>query len=136
MKLDKPFLILIAVALIGLIAGAVIFLRPTESAAVAFGRITPAVYQEQFADGTAHLLLDVRTPEEFAGGHIPGAVNIAVQELAQRLDELPGDQPIVIYCRSGNRSAQAAQILAGAGYTKVYDLGGIIDWSAQGYPVQ
>lgn len=99
--------------------------------------ISPADYQSQFvSSGSAHLLIDVRTPEEFGTGHIEGAVNIPVESLASRLNEVPSGQPIVVYCRSGNRSAQASNILAQAGYSTVYDLGGIIDWTAQGYPIQ
>ncbi len=99
-------------------------------------KITPADYQAQFGAGADHLLLDVRTPEEFNSGHIPGAVNISVDQLAQRLSEVPQDKPVVLYCRSGNRSNQAAQILDQAGYTQIYDLGGIITWQQQGYPVE
>lgn len=99
--------------------------------------ITAAEYVESFIEGHApHLLLDVRLPDEFASGHIAGSINIPVQVLAQRLEELPRDRPIVIYCRSGNRSAQAARILAEVGFTDLYDLGGIIDWTAAGYPIQ
>jgi len=97
-------------------------------------RISPAEYMAQFA-GTPHFLLDVRTPEEFAGGHLDGAANINVQELQSRLSEIPRDQPVVLYCRSGNRSAQAAQMLQAAGFTGVYDLGGIIAWEQAGLPV-
>ncbi|HAJ38754.1 MAG TPA: rhodanese-like domain-containing protein [Chloroflexi bacterium] len=99
-------------------------------------KITPADYQAQFGAGVDHLLLDVRTPEEFNSGHIPGAVNISVDQLAQRLSEVPQDKPVVLYCRSGNRSNQAAQILDRAGYTQIYDLGGIVTWQQQGYPVE
>lgn len=99
-------------------------------------KITPAEYQARFGAHADHILIDVRTPEEFASGHIPGAVNISVDELAQRLNEIPQDKPVVLYCRSGNRSNQAAQILERAGYTQIYDLGGIITWVQQGYPVQ
>ena len=100
-------------------------------------KITPADYQQKFGEGSAaHTLVDVRTPEEFAGGHIAGSANINVEELSQRLSEVPKDKPVVLYCRSGNRSAKAAQILAEAGYTEVYDLGGIQTWTEQGYPVQ
>ena len=99
--------------------------------------ISPSGYQETFqATERDHTLLDVRTAAEFNGGHIPGAANISVEMLAQNLDEVPRDKPVVVYCRSGNRSAQAAQILDEAGYTNVYDLGGIITWAQQGYPVQ
>jgi len=63
-------------------------------------------------------------------------VNISVDQLAQRLSEIPKDKPVVLYCRSGNRSNQAAQILERAGYSQIYDLGGIITWAQQGYPIQ
>lgn len=113
-----------------------------SSAAVAAGlpssgRIKPQQYQAEFAEaGNPHVLIDVRTPQEFNSGYIEGAVNIPVQELAQRLDEIAQDQPVVLYCRSGNRSSNAARMLANAGYDQVYDLGGVIDWQAQGYPLQ
>lgn len=100
------------------------------------GLISPAEYVESF-NTDDHFLLDVRTAEEFASGHIEGAVNIPVQILASYLDEVPQDQPVVIYCRSGNRSAQAASILRGAGYSDVYDIdGGVIAWSNQNRPLQ
>lgn len=99
-------------------------------------KIAPADYQAQFGANADHILIDVRTPEEFASGHIPGAVNIAVDELAQRLNEVPQDIPVVLYCRSGNRSGQAAQLLDRAGYAQIYDLGGIATWAQQGYPVE
>ncbi len=76
------------------------------------------------------LLLDVRTPQEFQGGHLDGAVNVPVQELEAKLATLPAkmDQPIVVYCRSGHRSANAAELLKKAGYTKVQDLGAMSNW--------
>jgi rhodanese-related sulfurtransferase len=74
-------------------------------------------------------LVDVRTPAEFAAGHIPGAVNIPVQELERRMRELePKDRPIVLYCRSGNRSGRAARMLKSAGYTNIHDLGPMSRW--------
>ena len=99
------------------------------------GRIDAAEYNRQFSDDSDHLLIDVRTPGEYESGHIPGAINISVQTLPDRLDEISRDQPIVVYCRSGNRSATAAEILVDAGYSPVYDLGGIQDWVSAGYPV-
>lgn len=99
--------------------------------------ISPLEYEEQFiAAGAQHQLIDVRTPEEFAGGHIAGAVNIPLQELSQRLGEISTEQPVVLYCRSGNRSAQAAQLLAKAGYPQIYDLGGIIAWQQAGFSIE
>jgi rhodanese-related sulfurtransferase len=97
-------------------------------------RIDPQTYVAQFED-TPHFLLDVRTPQEFAGGHLEGAANIAVETLQANLDAIPRDQPIVLYCRSGNRSAQAASILDAAGFTNIYDLGGIVAWQQAGLPV-
>ncbi len=75
------------------------------------------------------LLLDVRTRDEYAGSHIPGAVNIPVQELESRLKELtPKSRAVVVYCRSGMRSASAAAVLKREGYAEVYDLGGMGNW--------
>ena len=84
----------------------------------------------------AHLLIDVRTPQEYAEGHIAGSVNIPVQVLEGALSQLPMDVPIVVYCRSGNRSGQAAQILAKNKFTSVYDLGAISAWTQAGYPLE
>jgi len=76
--------------------------------------------------GAGALLLDVRTPEEFARGHLPGARNVPVQVLESRLAEV-GDPaaPVVVYCRSGARSARAKAILQGHGFNAVSDLGGM-----------
>jgi len=74
-------------------------------------------------------LLDVRTPEEFAVGHISGAINIPVQELDRRMGEIePKDRAVVLYCRSGNRSGRAARMLKSAGYVAVHDLGAMSRW--------
>ena len=72
-------------------------------------------------------LLDVRTEGEWSGGHLPGAELIPLQQLASRMSEIPRDEPVVVYCQSGGRSAQAADMLASAGYD-VHDLGGIGSW--------
>ncbi len=68
------------------------------------------------------LIVDVRTPQEFAEGHIEGAVNVPVDVLESRLGELGTSEQVVVYCRSGARSARAAKIVAESG-KKVYDLG-------------
>lgn len=74
------------------------------------------------------VLLDVRTPAEFAGGHVEGAINIPVQDLERRLGELNGRGPnVVVYCRSGGRSATAAVLLARAGF-QVEDIGPMSAW--------
>ncbi len=76
------------------------------------------------------LLLDVRSPAEFAAGHIEGAVNIPVQELEAKLGTFPAkkEQNVVVYCQSGRRSAKAREILQHAGYLNVFNLGGISNW--------
>jgi phage shock protein E len=68
------------------------------------------------------VLLDVRTREEFAEGHVKGALNIPVQELGARLGELPAHAKVVVYCRSGGRSAMAKQLLSSRGHD-VLDIG-------------
>ena len=85
------------------------------------------------------VLLDVRTPEEFQQGHIPGALLIPVQELETRIEELAAfrDKELLVYCRSGNRSLTAAKMLEQAGFTMIYNLGGGINsYSSSGYPIE
>ncbi|MBC8071217.1 MAG: rhodanese-like domain-containing protein [Deltaproteobacteria bacterium] len=82
----------------------------------------------QLVDAGA-VLLDVRTPQEFSGGHIEGAINIPVQELHHRLADVGAhDRAVVVYCRSGMRSARASAMLKEAGFSAVRDLGGIGRW--------
>jgi len=97
--------------------------------------ISPSAYNQEFGSGEAHFLIDVRTPDEYVSGHIEGAVNMPVENLSQHLDEVPGDVPLIVYCRTGNRSATAAQILVNAGFSPVFDLGGIQTWISAGYPI-
>lgn len=100
--------------------------------------ISPQEYVSDFEQADKdYYLLDVRTPGEFDAGHIAGAENIAVETLSQNLSSIPTDKPIVLYCRSGNRSATATQILKDAGFTEIYDIdGGTNAWSAAGLPLQ
>jgi rhodanese-related sulfurtransferase len=72
-------------------------------------------------------LVDVRSPDEFSSGHIEGAKNIPVGNIAARAGEIPKDKPVVLYCRSGARSSRAASVLAGQGY-EVHNLGPISAW--------
>ena len=78
-----------------------------------------------------YIILDVRRADEFAEGHIPGAINIANEDItdAEPADLPDKDQTIYVYCRSGNRSKQAAEKLAAMGYTNIIEFGGIIDWT-------
>ena len=80
-----------------------------------------------------YIILDVRTPEEFKSKHIPGAINIPNETIGtEEVPELPDkEQLILIYCRSGNRSKQAAEKLAAQGYTNIVEFGGINDWTGE-----
>lgn len=78
------------------------------------------------ADGA--VLLDVRTENEYALGHLEGARNIPVHVLESRLDEFSPEVPVVVYCRSGLRSAKAATLLREGGVQTVHDLGGMHNW--------
>ena len=74
-------------------------------------------------------LVDVRSPGEFAGGHLDGAVNIPVDQLGARLGALwAKDKPIIVYCASGARSAMAKRTLQGKGYASVRNLGPMSNW--------
>jgi len=75
------------------------------------------------------LLIDVREPSEFKDGYIKGAINIPLGQFENRLQEIPKEKDVVVYCRSGRRSAEASQILVKNGYRKVFNLeGGIMNW--------
>jgi phage shock protein E len=77
------------------------------------------------------ILVDVRTPEEFEQGSIENAINIPVDELPVRIGELKSDQQIVVFCRSGNRSSRAKEILEDNGFKKVNNGGGVGDLQTQ-----
>ena len=80
-----------------------------------------------------YIILDVRTSEEYSEKHIPGAINIPNETIgSEDIPELPDkDQLILVYCRSGNRSKQAAAKLVKLGYTNIVEFGGINDWTGE-----
>ena len=81
-------------------------------------------------------LLDVRTPGEFRQARLDGANLIPIDQLLNRLAEVPKDRPILVYCAVGSRSAQVVNYLARQGYPEVYNLyGGIYSWAQKGYPI-
>ncbi|MCK9548906.1 MAG: rhodanese-like domain-containing protein [Sphaerochaeta sp.] len=104
--------------------------RRAVSTGVPYSRIT-AFQAKSLMEAEDVVIVDVRTEAEFLGGHIRGAINIPVQEIGAtppgRLEDL--DATILVYCRSGARSAKAARRLLGLGYTTVHDFGGINRWS-------
>ena len=88
-------------------------------------------------DNPGVFLIDVREPDEYAAGHIPGITLIPMGEVAARLAELPRDKEIIVTCRTGNRSGQVADLLREQGFTNVHNLsGGIVAWEEAGYPVE
>ena len=81
---------------------------------------------EEFQSTPGAVLLDVRTPEEYAGGHIPGSISIPLAALPARYNELGApDTPLFVHCLSGGRSGQAVSFLKSAGFTNVKNIGGI-----------
>ncbi|HUX49506.1 MAG TPA: rhodanese-like domain-containing protein [Spirochaetia bacterium] len=88
--------------------------------------MTANVILEKIRTGAA--IIDVRTEDEFMDGHYPNAVNIPVNEIMDRAEEIgPKDKPVVVYCESGSRSAYAAMMLKVEGFTDVTNAGGLVD---------
>lgn len=103
---------------------------PTVTAAVEYKKTSAADAKARMDSGDTIIILDVRTQEEYDAGHIPGAILVPNETIVDKQPELLPDldAEILVYCRSGNRSAQAAKKLIAIGYTNVVDFGGIIDW--------
>lgn len=101
-----------------------------SSNAATYQTITPEEAQQMLQDQPDAILLDVRTQEEYDTQHIEGATLLTDSDIASRADDVLPDKDavILVYCRSGRRSAASSQQLAELGYTNVYDFGGIIDW--------
>ena len=97
--------------------------------------LTVSVAQAAELRDAGAFVLDVRQPDEWEQAHIPGATLIPLGELQSRINEVPKDQEILVYCRSGNRSQEGRDILLAAGYENVTSMsGGINDWISQGLP--
>lgn len=96
--------------------------------------ITAQELNEQLKNGSNAQIVDVRESAEVADGMIAGAQHIPLGELPARLGELDKTRPVVAVCRSGRRSAAAADQLASAGFTSYTMTGGMLDWSAAGLP--
>ena len=104
----------------------------------AFDSITVPEYVIDYRDAKKnHVLVDVRTPAEYKGGHADKAINIPLGEIANRTDELPKDKPIVVICASGNRSRTASKKLTDAGFEDVINLkGGTMAWQMNKLPIK
>ena len=118
--------------------GALALLLPTAvTSSVTIAFISPAELLKRLGQ-PGFVLLDVRTPEEFAAGHIAGAQNIDVEadDFAQRIETLDPKGAYLVYCHSGRRSAMAAEQMASAGFTDIVDGGGMDALVAAGAPTQ
>lgn len=132
-RVPLPAIVLLAV-LAALIVAACGSPAPSKAPPPPLSEVGVAAAAE-LRDGGA-FVLDVREPDEWLAGHIPGAVHIPLGELAERVAEVPADRTVVVVCRSGNRSAQGREILRAAGLPRVTSMaGGMLDWAAAGLPV-
>ena len=98
-----------------------------------YRQISMAEAAEMMKNETGYIILDVRRADEYATGHIPGAINIANEVIGtEEIPELPDKaQLILVYCRSGRRSKEASEKLVKLGYTNVVEFGGILDWTGE-----
>lgn len=93
-------------------------------------------YQQHRSNQIDHTLVDVREDWEYAHGHIAGAIHIPLNELQERVGEVPDDKPVVVVCAHGIRSVYGSQILVSLGYGSVYNLvGGTAEWAERGLPL-
>jgi len=135
LKPRRRILWLVSVALFLLVAS-VGAEEARESVGVPY--VSPATVKAWFDEGRFVTFLDVREPDEFVAGHLPGALNIVYDQVAVLMDELPHDEPIVLYCiHSAHRAPEAAKTLRQRGFQNVYVLeGGIVAWQAGGLTIR
>lgn len=95
-----------------------------------------ATFKNAFFAGQVKTLIDVRTPGEFSAGHVPGAVNIPLDQVERRAEEIPREGEVFVICESGGRSARAAAILAETGRKTVNVEGGTYAWRNAGHPIE
>ena len=123
------------------LAFALIAAASASFVALADGEVAP-LSQDAFlalprSGDEAPFVLDVRAPEEYVTGHVPGAVNIPHDQITARLAEVPKDKDVVLYCRSGRRAAMAGEVLSGNGYTRLQHLeGDIVGWQEKQRPIE
>ena len=144
-KAGIPFIILIVAWVVYSITQPSISIQPQTATSTSIQ--SPSVSQLAYktisvSDASAMIqsypnlvILDVRTAQEYAQGHVKGAINIPLSDLPGRIGELDRNRPILVYCQTGVRSAQASTILVNSGFTQVYDMeGGLNAWINAGYP--
>jgi len=125
-------------ALVTLAVLGAITLTGCASSGAVLETVEPSRAAEIIATEPAAVILDIRTPEEFAQGFIDGAVNIDfyASDFPSQLDQLDKDAHYIVYCRSGNRSGEAMGTFADLGFEEVTEIdGGIVNWYQAGYPI-
>ena len=105
----------------------------TGATATTYKQVSMSEAAEIIKSESDYTILDVRRPDEFAEGHIPGAINIPNENIGN--DEIPAlpdkNRLILVYCRSGRRSKEASAKLVKSGYTNIVEIGGILDWTGE-----
>ncbi|WP_372768036.1 rhodanese-like domain-containing protein [Lutibacter sp.] len=123
MKTTLKLTILLFVAVLGISCN-----TKSQSQTDSISVISPTEFKEKAVNNT---IIDVRTPQEFSEGHIEGAVNINFFDATflEQISKYKKDEPVFIYCKSGNRSGQASKKISDSGFKQIYDLeGGILNW--------
>lgn len=130
------YTITVPVILVIQIAAAVFLLNGCGSAG--YKQISQDEAMQMMQEQSDYVIVDVRRPDEFAESHIKGAINVpneviqTAEDASELADDLPDlDQMLMVYCRTGNRSKEAAGRLAEFGYTNIYEFGGIITWEGE-----
>ena len=125
-------IILLSVLLLALLCGCAPQ-NEGEDEKMTYTQITMDKAVEMMESESNYIILDVRTFEEYNERHIPGAICVPNESIGtEPIEELPQkDQLILVYCRSGRRSKEAAEKLAAMGYSNIYEFGGILDWTGE-----
>ena len=126
-------LILLAIAMISCMALTACGTEEASKEDASYQQISTEEAVKMMEEEEDYIILDVRTEGEYEEKHIPGAVLVPNETIGtEEIEELPDkEQMILVYCRSGNRSKQAAEKLAKLGYTNIYEFGGINDWTGE-----
>ena len=124
----------IAVVLGALVATATFAQGPDSTKVVS---ISAVELHERRESEAAPVVIDVRTPDEYASGHIPGAVNVPFDQVAQRIAEIDAPHGVALYCMVGPRARKGESALLAAGYEKIFHLeGGLAAWQAADLPIE
>ena len=122
------------VFLAALLAGVALAEEPQSTRAPS---ITPAELSDKRRSGEAPVVIDVRTPAEYASGHVPGALNIPFDQISERISKLDTPHGVALYCMVGPRARKGESALLATGYKSVFHLeGGLAAWQEAGLPVE